>query len=130
MYRRAALPNGVRILSATMPHVRSVSMILFFGVGSRYESVELSGASHFIEHMLFKGSARYPTARAISETIEGVGGVIDAETSKELTIFSAKIASQHFDLALNLLADMVRFPLMESAELEKERRVIIEELSM
>jgi predicted Zn-dependent peptidase len=130
MYRRATLPNGVRILSSTMPHVRSVSMILFFGVGSRYESVELSGASHFIEHMLFKGSARYPTARAISETIEGVGGVIDAETSKELTIFSAKIASQHFDLALNLLADMARFPLMESAELEKERRVIIEELSM
>src|SRR5262249_55108084 len=96
---------------------------------SRYERGEISGTSHFIEHMLFKGSQRYPTARTVSETIEGVGGVLDAETGKELTVYSTKSANTHFDLALDLLTDMVRHPLLEPSELEKERRVIIEELN-
>ncbi len=130
MHQRTTLPNGLRILTATMSHVRSVSIAYFFTVGSRYELAEESGVSHFIEHMLFKGSERFPTARVISEAIEGVGGMLDAATDKELTVFSAKIASHRFDLATGLLADMVRFPLLDPAELEKERRVIIEELSM
>ncbi len=130
MYSRATLPNGVRILTSAMPHVRSVSIALFFSVGSRYEEASVSGASHLIEHMLFKGSARYPSAQLISETIEGVGGILDAETGKELTIYSAKIASRHFDLAMGLLTDMVRNPLLDAKELDKERRVIIEELGM
>jgi predicted Zn-dependent peptidase len=130
MYSRATLPNGVRILTSPMPHVRSVSIAYFFAVGSRYEDAPLSGVSHLIEHMLFKGTERYPTAQLISETIEGVGGILDAETGKELTIYSAKIASRHFDVAMGLLADMVRFPLFDPTELEKERRVIIEELGM
>jgi predicted Zn-dependent peptidase len=130
MYERATLPNGVRILTERMPYVRSVSVALFFGVGSRYEDASLAGVSHFIEHMLFKGSQRYPTAQIISEAIEGVGGVIDAATDKELTVYSAKIASQHFDLAMGVLADMVRHPRLEPHEIEKERRVIVEEISM
>lgn len=130
MYSRATLPNGIRILTSRMSYVRSVSIAYFFGVGSRYERAELAGVSHLIEHMLFKGSQRFPTAQTISETIEGVGGILDAATDKELTIYSAKIASRHFDLAMELLSDMVRHPLMDPAELEKERRVIIEELSM
>jgi predicted Zn-dependent peptidase len=80
--------------------------------------------------MLFKGTQRYPKAQLISETIEGVGGILDAETGKELTIYSAKIASRHYDVAMGLLADMVRYPLMDARELDKERRVIIEELNM
>src|SRR5215813_13919607 len=128
-YQRALLPNGIRLLTASLPHVRSVSIAYYFGVGSRYERGEISGVSHFIEHMLFKGSQRYPTARMVSETIEGVGGVLDAETGKELTVYSTKSASTHFDLALDLLTDMVRHPLLEPADLEKERRVIIEELN-
>src|SRR5262249_57236660 len=96
---------------------------------SRYERGEISGVSHFIEHMLFKGSQRYPTARTVSETIEGVGGVLDAETGKELTVYSTKSASTHFDLALDLLTDMVRHPLLEPAELEKERRGITQEVN-
>lgn len=130
MYARATLSNGVRILTSTVPYVRSVSIGFFFGVGSRYERADQSGVSHFIEHMLFKGSQRYPTARVISESIEGVGGILDAATDKELTVFSAKIASAQFDLAFDLLADMVRHPILDPKELRKERRVIIEELSM
>jgi len=130
MYERATLPNGLRILTERVTHVRSASIVCFFGVGSRYETEAQAGASHFIEHMLFKGSERYPTAQLISETIEGVGGVLDAGTDKETTVYSAKVASRHFDLAFGLLADMVRFPRFDPAELEKERRVIIEELGM
>ncbi|MFI5274041.1 MAG: M16 family metallopeptidase [Ktedonobacterales bacterium] len=113
-----------------MPSVRSVSIGFFFTVGSRYEASELSGVSHLIEHMLFKGSEQFPTAQAISEAIEGVGGLLDAGTDKELTVYSAKIASKHFELAIGLMADMVRHPRFEPAELDKERRVIIEELGM
>lgn len=130
MYQRTTLGNGIRVLTSTMPHVRSVSVCFFFGVGSRYERAELSGVSHLIEHMLFKGTRAYPTARLISEAIEGVGGVLDAETGKELTVYSTKTASEHLDLSLGLLADMARHPVMDPIELEKERRVIIEELAM
>jgi predicted Zn-dependent peptidase len=130
MHARATLPNGIRLLTSRMPYVRSVSLIYFFGVGSRYETAATSGVSHLIEHMLFKGSERYPTAQVISETIEGLGGVLDAATDKELTVYSAKVASRHFDLAMGLIADMVRHPRLDPAELEKERRVIVEELSM
>ncbi len=129
-YVRSVLDNGIRVLTANVAHVRSVTICFYFGVGSRYEPVELSGASHLIEHMLFKGSRRYPTAREISEAIEGVGGTLDAETGKELTVYSTKTASQHFTLSLGLLADMVRYPLFEPSELDKERRVIVEELNM
>lgn len=130
MYQRATLKNGIRILTSPMTHVRSVSIAYFFGVGSRYEGAGVAGVSHFIEHMLFKGSRRYPTAQMISEAIEGVGGVLDAATDKELTVYSAKIASHHFDLAMGLLADMVRHPILDPLEVEKERRVITEEINM
>ena len=130
MYHRAVLPNGVRVLVSNAPSVRSVSIGFYFTVGSRYESAAQSGVSHLIEHMLFKGSEQFATAQAISETIEGVGGLLDAATDKELTVYSAKIASTHFDLAMGLIADMVRHPRFEAAELEKERRVITDELSM
>src|SRR5689334_19624845 len=130
MHERATLANGIRILTARMPWVRSVGIAYFFAVGSRYEAAEESGVSHFIEHMLFKGSENYPTAQAISETIEGVGGILDAATDREVTAYSAKVASRHLELALELLADMVLRPRFDATELEKERRVIVEELSM
>ncbi len=129
-YVRSKLDNGIRVLTANVPHVRSVTICFYFGVGSRYETAQLSGASHLIEHMLFKGSRHFPVARDISEAIEGVGGMLDAETGKELTVYSTKTASQHFDLSLGLLTDMVRYPLFDPAELDKERRIIIEELNM
>lgn len=130
MHQRVTLPNGIRVFTAPMPHLRSVSIAFYFGVGARNEPDPISGASHFIEHMLFKGSQQFPSAQIISEAIEGVGGVLDAATDKEVTVYSAKVASQHFDLALRLISDMARHPLMEAEEIEKERGVIIEELNM
>ena len=117
--RKSALPNGIRLVTETMPHVRSVSAALFFGVGSRFESPEEAGMSHFIEHMLFKGSERYPTAQHISEAIEGIGGVFNGGTGKELTGYTAKVSSDHFVDALDVLVDMVTHPLFDPQELEK-----------
>ncbi len=130
MYQRVTLPNGIRVFTAEINHVRSVSVAFYFGVGARYEEDSIAGASHFIEHMLFKGAERFPTAQTISEAIEGVGGALDAATDKEVTVYSAKVASHHFPLAMDVITDMIRRPLMSAEEVEKERGVIIEELNM
>lgn len=127
-YKRTTLDNGLRLLTAPMPGMRSASIALFFTVGSRYESRPLAGISHFIEHMLFKGTQQYPTARHISEAIEGVGGAFNGSTSKELTNYTARIPGEHLEEVLCVLADMVRRPLFDPEELKKERGVIIEEL--
>src|SRR5690348_479668 len=130
MYVRTTLPNGLRLVSAPISHVRSVSIAFFFGVGSRYEPDEIAGVSHFIEHMVFKGSKRYPSAQLISETIEGVGGMLNASTDRETTIYTARIASRYFEQAMDMLADMVRQPLFARDEIGRERRVISEEIGM
>jgi len=130
MYVRTTLPNGLRLVTAPIAHVRSVSIAFFFGVGSRYEPDEIAGVSHFIEHMVFKGSKRYPSAQLISETIEGVGGMLNASTDRETTIYTARIASRYFEQAMDMLADMVRQPLFTRDEIGRERRVISEEIGM
>lgn len=127
-YKRTTLDNGLRLLTAPMPGMRSASTGLFFTVGSRYESRPLAGVSHFIEHMLFKGTQQYPTARDISEAIEGVGGAFNGSTSKELTSYTARVPGEHLEEVMRVLADMVRHPLFEAGEIEKERNVITEEL--
>jgi len=124
------LPNGLRIRVAPMLHTRSATLALCFGTGSRYEATEEQGIAHLVEHMLFKGSARYPTAQSISEAIEGVGGVLNASTDKELTVYWSKVASRHTDLAFDLLSDMVRSPRLDDEELDKEKRVVLEELGL
>jgi len=128
-YERTVLRNGLRLLTAQMPGMRSASIAFYFTVGSRHEQDLVAGISHFIEHMLFKGSQRYPTARLISETIEGVGGVFNGSTGKELTSYTARVPGEHFQVVMNVLADMVRHPRFDSTEIEKERSVILEELS-
>src|SRR6185437_1422370 len=130
MYVRTTLPNGLRLVTAPIAHVRSVSIAFFFGVGSRYEPDEIAGVSHFIEHMVFKGSKRYPSAQLISETIEGVGGMLNASTDRETTIYTARIASRYLEQAMDMLADMVRQPLFARDEIGRERRVISEEIGM
>lgn len=127
-YQRTTLDNGLRLLTAPMPGMRSASIALFFTVGSRYESRPIAGISHFIEHMLFKGTQQYPTARLISEAIEGIGGMFNGSTSKELTSYTARVPGEHLDEVISVLADMVRHPLFDPVEIEKERNVIIEEL--
>jgi predicted Zn-dependent peptidase len=127
-YDKTVLDNGLRLLTAPMPHARSASVVVFLGVGSRYEAPAESGLAHFIEHMLFKGTARRPTARDISTTIEGVGGLLNAVTSQETTVYWAKIAQPHLALALDLLVDVLRHSSFAPPEIEKERQVILEEI--
>ena len=130
MYEKSKLENGLRVVTSPMPHARSVAVAVHLAVGSRYEADEISGVSHFIEHMLFKGTQRRPTAEAIAAAIEGVGGVFNASTGRELTTYWVKVARPHLDLALDVLADMLRGSLFDPRELEKERQVIIEEIGM
>src|SRR5437763_13168822 len=127
-YERTTLQNGLRLITAPMPGMRSASIAFFFTVGSRQEPDQLAGISHFIEHMLFKGSQHYPTARHISEAIEGVGGNFNGSTDKELTGYTARVPGEHLPAIMEVLADMVRRPLFDPVEIDKERSGIIEEL--
>ncbi len=129
-YEKTTLENGLRILSSSMPHTRSVSIGFFIGVGSRFEDEEENGISHFLEHMLFKGTEKRPTAREIAVTIEGVGGAINATTGQELTTYWVKVPQGHLALAIDVLVDMLQRPKLEEEEIERERRVIIEEINM
>lgn len=105
-------------------------MSLLVGVGSRFETNDEAGISHFVEHMVFKGGARYPTARDVSEAIEGVGGVLNAATDREATVFYTRVPAAALPLAVSVLTDMVMHPALDPAEVEKERQVVIEELRM
>jgi predicted Zn-dependent peptidase len=129
-HRRTVLPNGLRVLTAPMPHTRSVAISIYVGAGARYETPIEAGLSHFIEHLVFKGTERRPTPLEVSQVIDSVGGVINAATDRELTVFYCKVAQPHFDMALDVLTDLVRTPLFQPDEMEKERRVVIEELAM
>ena len=130
MFQRSVLDNRLRVVTSMMGHTQSVSIAIFVGAGSRYEPPELAGVSHFIEHLPFKGSLRWPTAQDVSEAIEGVGGVMNASTDREVTVFWCKVAQPHFRTALAVLLDMLLNPLLEPEEVEKEREVIQEELRM
>lgn len=130
MYQKTILPNGLRLLVTPLLHTQAATAALFFAVGSRYESAEQSGVAHYVEHLLFKGSARWPTAQAISEAIEGVGGLLNAMTDQETTVYWSKVPYNHLDLALDLLTDMVRHPQFDPVELQKERQVILEEINI
>jgi len=130
MYTKSTLDNGLRVVTADIPQARSVSTAIFVGAGSRYEEKRISGISHFLEHMFFKGTRNRRTAKEISEAIEGVGGIINAEAGKEVTVFWTKVARPHFSLALDVLGDILLNSTFEPPEIEKERAVIIEELSM
>ena len=130
MYQKTVLDNGLPVLTSSMPHTRSVSMAIFVGSGSRYESDEIAGLSHFLEHLLFKGTKNWPTARELSEAAEGVGGIIDASTDREMTVFWCKVAKPHFRRVLSVLVDMLLNPIVDPTEVEKEREVVLEELRM
>lgn len=130
MFQRTVLDNQLRILTSAMPHSTSVSMTISVGAGSRYEPQELAGLSHFLEHLPFKGTENWPTARHVSEAVEGVGGIMNASTDRELTVYWCKVARLHFKQAFAVLLDLVLNPLLDPVEMEKEREVIQEELRM
>ncbi|MGI5835330.1 MAG: M16 family metallopeptidase [Chloroflexota bacterium] len=129
-HHRTVLDHGLRVVTTPMPHSRSVSVSVFIGSGSRYEPAELAGISHFVEHMLFKGTSQRPSPKEISEAIEGVGGILNAATDKELTVYWCKVPAQHFDLAMDVLSDNILHSRFDPLDVEKERSVIIEELNM
>ncbi len=129
-YQKTTLPNGLRVLVAPMLYTHSVSVSIYVGAGSRYETDLQAGLSHFVEHLCFKGTERRPTPREVSEIIDSVGGIINAGTDRELTVYYCKVPRPHFELALDVLTDLVRHPLFAADEMEKERQVVIEELAM
>ncbi len=123
------LPNGLRIISETMTHVRSASVGIWIDSGSRLEAPPESGVSHFIEHMVFKGSATR-SAEDIARSIDSLGGNLDAYTGKELVCFNIKVLDDHLPVAFDILADMVLRPAFRATDIEKEKGVILEELKM
>jgi len=129
MYQVTRLENGLTVASAAMPHMASVSVGVWVGVGGRYEPAHISGVSHFIEHLLFKGT-KQRSAREISQAVEGIGGYLNAFTSEEHTCFYAKARHDHFDQLLDVLADMFLHSAFDPVEIGKERDVIKEELAM
>jgi len=124
-----SLPNGVKIITEEMPHVRSVSVGVWIGSGSRRETPEQNGVSHFIEHMLFKGTASR-SAEDIARSVDSIGGNLDAFTAKELVCFNTKVLDEHLSLAFDVVADLVLHPLFRGEDLEKEKGVILEEIKM
>ncbi len=129
MYDQHTLPNGLRIIAEKIPHFRSVSVGLWVGSGSQYEAKQQGGISHFIEHMLFKGTKKR-TARDIAEAMDAVGGQLNAFTSKECTCFYAKVVDEDLPLAVDVISDIVLHSVFNPQEIEKEKGVIIEEISM
>src|SRR5690242_20031782 len=123
------LANGVRVITEAMPHVRSVSVGIWIGAGSRRESSEQNGISHFIEHMLFKGTTRR-SAEAIARSVDSIGGNLDAFTAKELVCFNTKVLDEHLSQAFDVLADLVLHPSFREEDIEKEKGVILEEIKM
>src|SRR5215471_12165048 len=126
---RTKLPNGVRIVTEQMPHVRSVSVGVWIGTGSREEELHETGLSHFIEHMVFKGT-KNRSAEQIARSVDSIGGGLDAFTSKELVSYNVKVLDEHLPEAFDIVADLVRNPLFAQADIEKEKGVILEELKM
>ena len=127
--QRATLPNGIRIVTEAMPYVRSVSLGVWIGAGSRIERGPENGLSHFLEHMVFKGT-KNRSAEDIARSVDSVGGGLDAFTSKELVSFNTKTMDEHLPLALDILAELVVSPLLREEDLEKEKSVILEEIKM
>jgi len=123
------LANGLRVITEAMPHVRSVSVGIWIGSGSRRESAEQNGLSHFIEHMLFKGTSKR-SAEDIARSVDSIGGNLDAFTAKELVCYNTKVLDEHLSQAFDVLADLVLHPMFREEDIEKEKGVILEELKM
>jgi len=129
LYQKTVLPNGVRIVTEEIEYVRSVALGIWVGAGSRDEREGFEGISHFIEHMLFKGTEKR-TARELAESLDAVGGQINAFTAKEYTCYYTKTLDEDVDLAIDVLSDMFFHSLFDEKEIEKEKNVVIEEIKM
>ena len=126
---REVLGNGLRLITETMPHVRSVTLGVWLTRGSRHESDERAGIAHFVEHMLFKGTGAR-SAEDIAQAIDSIGGQLDAFTAKEYASYYIKVLDEHVPVAVDLLSDIVRRPAFAADEIEREKKVILEEIKM
>ncbi|MDP9728894.1 M16 family metallopeptidase [Alicyclobacillus tolerans] len=129
MSYRHQLPSGVRIVGEEIPFLRSVAIGIWIGTGSRFENKQNNGVSHFLEHMFFKGTERY-SAKALAELFDNLGGQVNAFTSKEYTCFYARVLDDHFEIAADTLSDMLLHSQFQVDEMDKERKVVIEEIHM
>jgi predicted Zn-dependent peptidase len=129
-FRKTILNNGLRVLTIPMPALESATVLIMVGAGSRYETKQNNGISHFLEHMAFKGTEKRPSAMAISSLIDGMGGEFNAFTGKETTGFYIKSAKNHVETSLDVLSDMLLHSKFDPDEINKERGVIIEEINM
>jgi predicted Zn-dependent peptidase len=130
VFEKSALGNGIRVVTASMPQVASVSCFVMLSAGSRYETPSSQGIAHFAEHMFFKGTERRPTARTIATEIDAIGGEFNAFTGKELTGYYVKCATETRDVALDVLTDMLLASRFDADEIEKEKGVILEEMNV
>jgi predicted Zn-dependent peptidase len=128
-FRKTVLPNGIRVVSERIPHVRSVAAGVWVDTGSRHEPAERAGISHFIEHLVFKGTESR-SAEDIAKAVDSVGGQMDAFTTKEHTCFYVQVLDEHVPLAADLLSDVLLHPLFAPDDIEKEKSVVLQEFSM
>jgi len=129
-FEHNVLGNGLRVLTAPMPQAQSVTCMVMLAAGSRYETPETNGIAHFSEHMFFKGTKRRPSARDIAGEIDAIGGEFNAFTGKEYTAYYVKCAAEHRDIALDVIADMLRNSRFDAEEIDREKGVIVEEMNM
>jgi predicted Zn-dependent peptidase len=130
MYKKTKLKNGLRVISVPVKNANSVTVLVLVATGSKYETKDINGVSHFLEHMFFKGTKKRPDTFMISETLDKIGGEYNAFTSKEVTGFWAKVDKKHVDIALDWISDMFLNSKFEEEEIQREKGVIIEELNM
>ena len=129
MFSKNVLSNGLRAVLAPMPQVKSVTALVMVEAGSRYETKQNNGISHFLEHMMFKGTKKRPSKKDISVQLDGIGASFNAFTSKEYTGFYIKAAAEHQEFILDILSDIVLNSVYDGAEMDKDRGVIIEEIN-
>jgi predicted Zn-dependent peptidase len=128
MFERTALPDGPRVITAPLPGARSVSIAAYVPAGSRLEGTGEVGVAHFLEHLTFKGTAAYPTTRSLSEAIEGIGGSFNAATDRESTIYWARVPLREAQRGIGVIGELVRRPILDEGEIDRERAVIVEEI--
>lgn len=128
MFERTALPDGPRVISARLPGARSVTIEAHVLAGSRHEGADQAGCAHFMEHLTFKGTRAFPTTRALSVAVEGIGGTFNASTDRETTVYYVRVPVRHAALAMTVLGELVARPLLDEKEIEQERDVIVEEI--
>lgn len=130
MHKKHTFPNGLRLVTKTLEGTKAVTIMVLVGAGSRYETKEINGIAHFLEHMFFKGAKKYKNTKEVSEAIDGIGGDFNAFTGKEYAGYYVKVAGTKIETGIDVLSDMLLHARFDKEEIEKERGVILEELNM